>query len=404
MTGASVLPWSRLASRLDGLDGATSRRRAIRWMNPGWIAAIAGLALSALGVAAIMTVDPTLAPRQVAYTAVGLVAAALVAIPDYRRLRWAVPLFAVLSLGLLVFVLIPAVPQWLVRPRNGARGWINLGVIDLQPAEVAKVVFILAAAAWLRPDGWHRRLMGFAWPFLLTLVPVALILLEPDLGTATLFLPTLVAMLWCGGARKRHLVALVVAAAVAAPLAYPFLKPHQRARIDALVAQLEGDRRFEQDIGYQSARAMDLVGAGGVEGLRAEAAPLIEHNHLPEAHNDMIFPVIACRWGLVGAAGTLGALAVLVGAGLWTASIARDAFGRMIAVGVASMLGFQAFVNVAMTIGLLPVTGITLPFVSYGGSSMLTTWVMVGLVLNVALRRPPRFSRRGVFEFDGAIA
>jgi cell division protein FtsW (lipid II flippase) len=391
----SVVGW------MDGeVFEANPSRSAVRWWNPGWIAVAAALTLTVAGVLAIGTTRPELAGRQLLYGVVGLVAAAVAATPDYRRLRRFTPMLAAGCLVLLVVVLVPAVPEWLVRPRNGARRWINLGITDLQPSELAKVVYVLAAAAWLRPDGRHRTLLGFARPFASTMVPVALIVLEPDLGTALLFVPTLLALLFTSGARKRHLLAVVAVAALAIPASYPLLKPHQKDRVDALIAQVQGDRRFEQDIGYQSARAMDLVGAGGLTGRGDEAAMLIEHNHLPEAHNDMIFAVIACRWGMAGAAAAMGLLAIAVGACLATAAISRDAYGRMLAVGFGTMLAVQTTVNVAMTVGIAPVTGMTLPFISFGGSSLVTTWVMVGLVLNVALRRPRSLAPRRVFDFS----
>lgn len=390
----SVVDWSRA----EAMESTTSRR-TLRWWNPGWIAMVAAVGLTALGVAAIATTDPGLAIRQMVYAVVGVLAATMAASPDYRRIRRLTPMLAAVCLVLLVLVLVPLVPEWLVRPRNGARRWINVGITDLQPSELAKVVYVLAAAAWLRPDGRHRTLLGFARPFALTMVPVVLIVLEPDLGTALLFVPTLLALLFASGARKRHLFVVVAAAALAIPASYPLLKPHQKDRVDALLAQIQGDRRFEQDIGYQSARAMDLVGAGGLTGRGEEAALLIRHNHLPEAHNDMIFAVITCRWGLVGAGVAMGLLAVTVGACLATAAISRDAYGRMLAVGIGTMLAVQATVNLAMTVGIAPVTGMTLPFVSSGGSSLVTTWVMVGLVLNVALRRPRSLAPRRIFEF-----
>lgn len=390
----SAVGWSETAP-----FEANPSRSTIRWWNPGWVAVLAALALTAFGVVAIATTRPELAGRQILHAVVGLVAAGLVAAPDYRRLRRLTPLLAAGCLVLLVVVLVPAVPEWLVRPRNGARRWINMGITDLQPSEVAKVVYVLAAAAWLHPDGRHRTLLGFARPFVSTLVPVVLIVLEPDLGTALLFVPTLLALLFASGARKRHLLAIVAAAALAVPASYPLLKPHQKDRVDALIAQIQGDRRFEQDIGYQSARAMDLVGAGGVTGRGEEAALLIRHNHLPEAHNDMIFAVVACRWGLAGGAVVVAVLAAVVGAAFATAAISRDAYGRMLAIGIGTMLAVQATVNLAMTVGIAPVTGMTLPFVSFGGSSLVTTWVMVGLLLNVALRRPRSLAPRRIFEF-----
>lgn len=308
-------------------------------------------------------------------------------------------MLAAASVVLLLVVLLPGVPESLVRPRNGARRWINLGVTDFQPSELAKVAFVLAAAAWVGEQGRHRRLLGFAVPLLMTLIPVVLILAEPDLGTSLLFFPTLLAVLWCGGARKRHILAVLAAAVLAAPLSYPVLKPHQKARVDALLAQVQGDRRYEMDIGYQGARAMDLVGSGRIDGNGDEAAMLIRHNHLPEAHNDMVFAVVACRWGFTGASLMLGLFAALAAAGLGVAMQCRDAYGRLLAIGATSMLAVQAAVNMAMTVGVAPITGMTLPLVSFGGSSLVASWVLVGLLVNVGLRRPPRLAPRRVLEF-----
>ncbi|MGA1400016.1 MAG: FtsW/RodA/SpoVE family cell cycle protein, partial [Phycisphaerales bacterium] len=155
MSSVASIAWDAAA------EGSASLRRVrLRWMNPAWIMVLAGLLLTAFGVLALAPTKPELASRQIAYAAVGLLAAAVTAWPDYRRLRRFTPLLAAGCLFLLVVVLVPAVPEWLVRPRNGARRWINLGFTDLQPSELAKVVYVLAAAAWLRLDGEHRRLLG----------------------------------------------------------------------------------------------------------------------------------------------------------------------------------------------------------------------------------------------------
>ena len=143
-----------------------------------------------------------------------------------------------------------------------------------------------------------------------------------------------------------------------------------------------------------------VVGSGGVTGVgKDHARALVEYNRLPEEHNDMIFAVVACRWGLLGGSALLG-LFILFSLGcISVAANSRDAFGRLLVVGILSMIFFQMLVNTGMTIGLLPITGMTLPFVSYGGSSLVTTWIMVGIVLNVALRRP-RPMQREAFVFE----
>lgn len=371
----------------------------IRWATPAWIVVLAALALSMLGIAAIGTTEPGFAQRQIMFLPIAFVAACIVALPDYRLLRRMVLPLSIVTMLLLVFVLIPLVPTWLVRPYNGARRWINLGVMDFQPSELAKVVWVLAMATWFRLRPNLRTIPGFILPFVVTAIPMALIVVEPDLGTALLFIPTLMAMLLVAGARLRHLVmvilagVLVVGAVVFTPVK-GLLKPHQQDRINALLAQIEGDDRYRDDIGFQGDRAMTIAGAGGISGLGAErTATLVRFNALPEDHNDMIFAVITCRWGAVGAIGTWVAYLVLAVGGFMTAALARDLFGRLLATGLVAMLFVQMLINTGMTIGLLPITGMTLPFVSSGGSSLVMTWLMIGLVLNVGLRRPRRMER-----------
>ncbi len=394
MSRSRAMSWSpsAFARSRDG-RGASS----LSWFTPAWIAVAAALGLSLLGVEAISTTRPDSAARQWAFLPIGLVAALLVAAPDYRRYRTLVPLLAAAVLALLVFVLLPGVPDSIVRPRNGARSWISLGGLDFQPSELAKTVFIIAMAAWLSSTAVHRKWWGFIVTLGLAAVPVGLIVAEPDLGSALLFLPTLAAMLIAARGRLSHLIAGVLLVAVLAPVAYlTALQPYQRARIDAIVAQWQGDTRFEQREGFQGWRAMRLVGSGGVAGVGEEhARSLVRLNALPEEHNDMIFAVVSVRWGAIGALATVGAYLVLVAAALSTALLGRDGFGRLVAVGIAGLTISQASINIGMTIGLLPITGITLPFVSYGGTSLVASWINVGLLLGVGLRRPKPGDREG---------
>jgi rod shape determining protein RodA len=197
--------------------------------------------------------------------------------------------------------------------------------------------------------------------------------------------------------RLSHLLAGVLLTAVLGPVAYvTALQPYQRARIDAIVAQWQGDTRFEQREGFQGWRAMRLVGSGGVAGVGEEhARSLVRLNALPEEHNDMIFAVVAVRWGAIGALATVAGYLAIVVAALATALLGRDGFGRLVAVGIAGLTLSQASINIGMTIGLLPITGITLPFVSYGGTSLVASWINIGLLLGVGLRRPRPGDREG---------
>jgi cell division protein FtsW (lipid II flippase) len=372
----------------------------IRWWNVGWICVAAALLLNLVGIVAIGTTEPGFARKQAMFVPIGLVAAAVAAIPDYRRFRQWVPALCILTIVLLVFVLIPFVPEAIVRPRKGARRWINLGVTDFQPSEFAKVVWMLAMASWFRLRWNIRSIPGFLLPFAITAVPVLLILLEPDLGTALLFVPTLFALLLVAGARLWHL-GLVVGVGVLAvssvlfvPSVQGLLKSHQQDRVKAVVAQWNEDPRYRDDIGYQGFKAMTLVGAGGVQGVgRDHASTLVRYNHLPEEHNDMVFAVITCRWGFLGGVVVWTLFGLLGLGGYLVSAFARDTVGRVLAAGLVTMLLVQMVINTGMTIGLLPITGMTLPFVSAGGSSLVTAWMTIGLILNVALRRPRRMER-----------
>jgi rod shape determining protein RodA len=375
-------------------------RPRIAWLNAGWLAVGGALMLSVLGITAIATTAPGLAARQIAFLCVSLLGAAAAATPHYKVLRRFSMPFMLVVLALLVFVLIPQVPETIVRPRNGARRWINLHLMDFQPSELAKIAYILALASYLRYRKNYRRFLGLLLPLAFTFIPLGLILIEPDLGTAMLFLPTLFAMLIAAGAKLRHLVVIIALGLSAAPLTYPMLEPHQKDRINALYYQLRGDDRYVQGIGLQGDRAMMLIGAGGVTGVGPlRAHDLVIHNKLPEEHNDMVFAVICCRWGLIGGVGLWGMFGLCALGGIATAAQCRDPFGRLVAVGIVAVLFAQMAINTGMTLGLLPITGMTLPFVSYGGSSLVSTWLMIGLLLNIGLRRP-QFMMREAFEFE----
>lgn len=376
------------------------QRPSILIVNVGWLCVLSAVSLSMLGVEAISTTQPDQAIRQLVLLAIGIVGAAVIAVPSFRSYETFSYAFFVAVLGLLVFVLIPFVPDVIVRPRNGARRWINLGFTDFQPSELAKIAYVMALATFLKTRSSYRTLRGVLLPMVLTLIPFGLVLIEPNLGTALLFLPAMFAMLIAAGAKLRHLILVVVLGLSIAPMAYPVLQPHQKARIDALVAQVVGDTRYENDIGYQGARAMTLAGAGGLTGTGQDyARSLIVHNHLPEEHNDMIFAVICCRWGLLGAIATWLCFLAFAAGGLLTAALCKDPFGRLVAVGIVAIVIGQMTINTGMNIGLLPITGVNLPFVSYGGSSLVMTWLSVGILLNIAMRRP-RYLARDSFEFE----
>ncbi|MEL6497148.1 MAG: FtsW/RodA/SpoVE family cell cycle protein [Planctomycetota bacterium] len=387
--------------------GFGTLRQSFSVVNAAWLAVAASLALSLLG---IYTIDIAERPfvsrgvsgtaiRQTVFLVVGLIAMCVVLVPHYRLFRYVAWPGYIACVGLLMFLLIPFVPEAIVKPRNGARGWINLGVADFQPAEVTKIAFVLTVAGYLRYRREHREFKGLIAPGLIAAVPVGLITIQPDLGSASLFVPSLFAMLLAAGGRIRHLVLIVLVATLAAPAMWPILQPHQQRRFIAIFEQIRGSDDGAQDINFQSFTAQRLVGAGGAAGVSdSKARALVRANRLPEAHNDMIFAVITLRFGLLGGVVTLLLYMLWTVGALATAASCRDPFGRVLVVGLTLFIGVQAVINIGMTVGLLPIIGVTMPFVSYGGSSMLTSWLMTGLILNVGLRRREAPMVRGAWD------
>ncbi|QDU71668.1 FtsW/RodA/SpoVE family cell cycle protein [Mucisphaera calidilacus] len=376
-----------------------------------WSMIVSALLLAVAGLLSIGVVEPGLAAKQgKIWLPISLFAAGLVFFPRPRTVgTYAYPLMA-LTLCLLILLVMPFTPRWLVPVINGARAWINLGVMNFQPAELAKVAFVLGMAWYLRHRKSHRTLLGMLKPFLLMLVPVGLILKQPDLGTAILFAPTLFIMLVAAGARMKHIVGLLgvailvivanIAIVLYAPSSMQILKPHQRERIESMISLAQGETRYVTTIGYQQDTAMTLVAAGGLTGYDPQRVrDMIELNKLPFDHNDMIFAVVAARWGWLGGAALIGLYLTLTASMALIAADLKDPFARLATVGFAGMMFTQAAINIGMTVGLLPITGITLPFVSYGGSSLLFSAVMIGLVCNFVSRRPAPLSRPS-FEFD----
>ena len=393
-----------------------TRLRQLLTPHPGWYALFSAIALSCIGVATIGTAgQPANAAMQARFwLPVSLAIMAVCVIPRPRWIGYASYPLAVAVLFVLILMALPFMPRAIVPVRNGARSWISLGSITLQPSELMKVLFVLSMAWYLRYRSSYRTLRGLLVPFFIMFIPVALILKQPDLGTALLFAHTLFVMLVAAGAKLRHLgfllglvvlaVAVNVAIALWAPDNMQLLRPHQRARIVSMVSLARGDTRYIKSTAYQQDKAMTLVSAGGLSGYGAEeSATIVKFNKVPHVHNDMIFAVIANRWGVLGVLGILGLYLTLTGSFLLVAARSKDPLAQLACVGFAGMIFTQVVINIGMNIGMLPVTGITLPFISYGGSSLVATFIMVGLTLNFASRRPAMLARPS-FEFDNPDA
>ena len=339
------------------------------------------------------------AKMQIVWIAISIAVSASLIFIRPESLRAAAPWIYCASLGLLIAVFFIGTAQ------KGAARWIVVGPMRLQPSECSKLATILMLAWYLSANVERARTRrGLMGAFLVSVVPLALILKEPDLGTALLFIPTTFAVLFAAGAKKRHLALAAAVMLALLPLGWRFvLKPYQKCRLLAFLNPEEPQRVMEKFLStdemknvrfadsYQLRQALTAIGSGGVWGKGWRRGTQNTLGYLPERHTDFIFAVIAEEWGLFGCLFLLGLLFLLIIGGAETASRAPDNFARLATVGIITMIGAQAAVNIGMNVGLLPITGVTLPFVSYGGSSMFASLVCVFIILNfdLRLRRSP---------------
>ncbi len=375
----------------------------------GWLVLGCALVLTAMGLLGVFAAEadldgpPHQTLRQLGFLGVGIVAFLAVQAIGYRELgRWSYVLFFLTLVLLVLLVLGDKIDMspFIVMRRNAYR-WIFIGPVNFQISELAKVSHILALAYYLRYRTNYRTFGGLFMPFVLTLVPVGLILKEPDLGTSLLLLPNLFVMLFVAGARIRHLAIIILLGIVAAPCFYfsPLMNGYQKDRIQAVFRQESSDKKWTQNQGYQLTQSKIALGSGGLLGQGFQQADFFRHNLLPEEHNDFIFAVIGHQWGFLGGMFVLVLYIVLFAAGLTIASMTTDPLGRLVAVGVCTVICSQMIINIAMTIGLMPITGMTLPFASMGGSSLITNYLALGLLVSVARRRPLDMAPKP-FEFD----
>jgi cell division protein FtsW (lipid II flippase) len=350
-----------------------------------WTLLVPAVALMLLGLTGIARGDDLvgggeLARRQVVWivlSVTGLLAATVV---PYRSLRHGAYLWLAASVALLVVV-------FFFPERNGARRWIPTPIMHFQPSEMAKLACILALARCLVFHEHVRRLRGLIVPFLMTLVPMGLILKEPDLGTSLLFLPVLFAMLFAAGARPWHLLLVVSLGVALLPVLWMGMRPYQQARIVSVFSQRDGGVA-PQELGFHLHQAKQVLALGGVWGSEMSGTTVDDPDayHLPERRTDFVLCMVGERWGLFGTLLTLSLYLLLFARGLLLAAATREPFGRLVAVGIIALLAGQTILNAGMTVGLLPITGVTLPLMSYGGSSLLFTCLALGLLINIGLR------------------
>jgi rod shape determining protein RodA len=266
------------------------------------------------------------------------------------------------------------------RSSYGAASWFNLRFFYLQPAELAKLALVLALARWLSEhDRELATLRGLLPPLGLAGLMMFLILRQPDLGTALVMLPITVSMLWVAGARVWHLSLLAGLGVGAAPLLWPFLKEYQKNRILTFL----DPGRDALGAGYNAIQSQIAVGSGGLFGQGYLRGTQSQLHFVPFHHTDFVFSVLAEEWGLVGSLVVLALLLGLFARLAGTAMRARQLSGALVCTGLLAWLGTQTIINIGMTLGLLPVTGLPLPLISYGGSSTVAAMAGLGLVLSV---------------------
>lgn len=350
-----------------------------------WMIVVCALALMLIGLTGIARGDELAGSgnyfkRQLVWIGLSLPAMFLVTMVSYRSLRWvSYPLFA---LNLLLLVVVYFMPRI-----NGAHRWIPLGFFKFQPSEVAKLTFIMSLAQYLMYRKNFRNLWGLLVPFLIAMIPIGLILREPDLGTSLVFIPILFSMLFAAGARPRHLLLITLLGISLLPALWLGMNSEQRSRVVTLFMQKDSGPAPRGD-GYHLHQSKQLLSLGGKVGSELAGTAMADSRayHLPEGRTDFIFCLVGERWGLLGTTVTLGLYLLLFARGLFIAASTKEPFGRLLAVGIVALLATQLLINTAMTVGLMPITGLTLPLMSYGGSSLLVTSIGLGLLMNIGMR------------------
>ncbi|HZK52466.1 MAG TPA: rod shape-determining protein RodA [Actinomycetota bacterium] len=372
------------------ISARMARKAPIRHLDPMLL--LMTLALSAFGALMIFSStaskqeaaggDPAMfMKRQIAYIVAGVVALLVVSFFDYRHVRALAPVIYGVTALALILVLTP-----LGDVQNNARSWFNFGLFQIQPSEFAKLALIVAMSAWMAERKGDIRWLDLAFCLGMMAALSALIFVEPDLGGTMVIVGIFFVMLLVGGAKLRHFIALGLLGTVAivGALQMDIVEDYQIERITAFLDP-NPDVRSE---GYNLTQAKIAIASGGLRGKGVGSENTqTDLDFVPEQHTDFIFTAVGEQLGFVGGAALLGLFAILIWRSLRIAAMARDTFGTLVAAGIAGMWAFQLFVNVGMTMGIMPITGLPLPFVSFGGSGLLMNFMAVGLLLNIHMRR-----------------
>lgn len=323
-------------------------------------------------------IEKNLVLRQIVWMFVGLIILALLAKADYQSYVYFGYILYGISILLLILVL------FVGKTRYGANRWFSLGTFTFQPSEFAKPALILALASYIgnrkTPEVGISTILVSV---LLTSIPVFLILAEPDLGTSLIMVVILFSMLFIGGARLKYLLIIIGAGLVSSPFLWHFLKDYQKQRLLVFL----NPNADPLGAGYTIIQSKIAIGSGFLFGKGLLSGTQNQLNFLPERHTDFIFSVVGEEWGFAGGLILLALYYTMIKKLISVIERTNDAYGQLLGAGIVSMLTFQITINIAMTMGLMPVVGIPLPLISYGGSSLITTMASIGLVMNISSRR-----------------
>lgn len=361
--------------------------KIINWRNlrkVDWMLSLLILMLAGVGIVALYSANRSASNetpyylRQLAFIPVGIMLALVIACVDYRFLVSLAPFFYVVLVGLLIAVMLVG------DEAKGAQRWLVIGPLRFQPSEQSKLALIFMLAWYFSLIGRRiERLHYFLLTFVITAIPCYLILKQPNLGTAATLVPITFAMLYMAGCRRAHLVGLIVLGASAAPILWKFMTAYQRLRVTTILDPASDAK----GAGYHTLQSMITVGSGGLSGKGFMEGTQTYLSYLPEHHTDFIFSLLAEEWGFLGSVTVVLLFLVLFLRSLRVAETSQDMAGSLLAVGIVTLLAFHVFVNIAITVGIAPVTGIPLPFLSWGRSFYLTTMMCMGVLLSVNTRR-----------------
>jgi len=362
---------------------------SINWLLVILIVMVAGVGFAMLFSAAGGNIDPW-AKRQIVRFGVAFGIMIVVATINIRIwLRYAYALYF-LALALLVAVEVAG------HVGMGAQRWISLGFVNIQPSELMKIFLILALARYYNASAIEDigRISRLFVPIMLTVAPTVLILRQPDLGTAIMVALTGAVVLFLAGVRLWKFVVVGIAGLAAAPIAWQFLHEYQKKRVLTFL----NPETDPLGAGYHIIQSKIALGSGGLMGKGFMQGPQSHLHFLPEMQTDFIFTMLAEEFGLAGGLALIILYALILTYGMIIAARSRNQFGRLVASGITSTFFFYVFINIAMVTGLIPVVGVPLPLVSYGGTVMLTLMIGFGLVIGVGVYRDVPVGRRGEAE------